>query len=309
MKSVQQQTDRTTVTRSDHDGDITIEQMVFKAQSGDRKALEILVRDIQKNIYNLAIRFLWHPQDAEDATQEILIRVITGLGSFRGESGFLTWVYRVAMNALLTLRKQRIELQSIDFDQFAANLASGISPVDVDVEDAPADQLLIEEVKIGCTLGMLQCLDRAHRMAYILGDIMETEHLYAAAMLGISPAAFRKRLSRSRAVILSFMQSHCGLIEPNNRCRCQHRIDTAIQCGHVNPNQLLFASSLQKARQFPQVLEKIRQLEMTRRVAALYQSHPEAATSDQFIDWLKKLIEVPDDMQMQVSVENKHIQS
>lgn len=272
---------------------ISIEQNVIRAQSGDQKALQAVVREIQKNIYNLAIRFLWHPQDAEDATQEILIRVITGLSSFRGESGFHTWVYRVASNALLTLRKQRIELQGIDFQQFAESLSSGWS--DTLSDDEPSDHLLIEEVKIGCTLGMLQCLDRAHRMAYILGDIMDLDHLQAAQVLDITPSAFRKRLSRSRASILSFMQSYCGLIEPRNVCHCHKRIDAAIGCGHVNPAQLLFANSLQRAQQFPLVLAKIRQLEETRRVAALYQSHPEMATSDQFIGWLKNLIEAPID--------------
>jgi RNA polymerase sigma factor (sigma-70 family) len=272
---------------------ISIEQNVIRAQAGDQKALQALVREIQKNIYNLAVRFLWHPQDAEDATQEILIRVITGLSSFRGESGFHTWVYRVASNALLTLRKQRIELQAIDFQQFAESLSSDWS--DTLSGDEPSDHLLIEEVKIGCTLGMLQCLDRAHRMAYILGDIMDLDHLQAAQVLDITPSAFRKRLSRSRASILKFMQSHCGLIEPSNACRCHQRIGAAIRCGHVNPAQLLFASSLQHAQQFPLVLVKIRQLEETRRVAALYQSHPELATSDQFIDWLKHLIEAPAD--------------
>jgi len=60
---------------------------------------------VQSDVYGLALRFLWHPQDAEDATQEILIRVITGLGNFRGDSVFRTWVYRIACIKLLTLRK------------------------------------------------------------------------------------------------------------------------------------------------------------------------------------------------------------
>ena len=273
----------------------TLEGEVARATAGDRGALESVVRAVQKDIYRLAIRFLWHPQDAEDATQEILIRVITGLGSFRGDSGFRTWVYRVASNALLTLRKQRMEQQSLSFEQFDEDLAQGMSDTSWGGEDDLSQGLLLEEVKIGCTLGMLQCLDRDHRLAYILGEIMELDHREAAAALDITPAAFRKRLSRARASILSFMQSHCGLTNPSNACRCSRRVGTAMALGRVDPSHLLFASSQQHAKRFPQVLAGIRQLEESRRAAALYQSHPEVGESGSFVAWLKHVIdEMPD---------------
>src|SRR5438477_711098 len=163
-----------------------LERDVARAKSGDRAALEAVVRAAQKDVYNVAIRFLWHPQDAEDATQEILIRILTGLGGFRGESGFRTWVYRVACNMLLTLRKQRMERQSLSFEQFGEDLARGLYENPTRFEDDPAERLLLEEVKIGCTLGMLQCLDRDHRLAYILGEIMELDHVEAAEVLRIT---------------------------------------------------------------------------------------------------------------------------
>ncbi|MCL5801402.1 MAG: RNA polymerase sigma factor [Gammaproteobacteria bacterium] len=280
------------ITRGDVE---TLEHEVDRARSGDRAALESVVRAVQKDIHNLAIRFLWHPQDAEDATQEILIRVLTGLGGFRGESGFRTWVYRVACNALLTLRKQRMEQQSLSFEQFGEDLAHGLSDASLSTKDDVIERLLLEEVKIGCTLAMLQCLDRDHRLAYILGEIMELEHVQAAGALETTPAAFRKRLSRARASIISFMTAHCGLINPANACRCHRRISTAVALGRVDPSHLLFATSQQKARRFPEVLAEIRQLEESRRAVALYRSHPEARTSDAFIAWLKKLLdEIPD---------------
>ena len=272
-----------------------LEHEVARAKSGDRAALESVIRAVQKDIHNLAIRFLWHPQDAEDATQEILIRVLTSLGGFRGESGFRTWVYRVACNALLTLRKQRMEQQLLSFEQFGEDLAQGSSDAPLRIEDDLSERLLLEEVKIGCTLAMLQCLDRDHRLAYILGEIMELDHIQAAGALETTPAAFRKRLSRARTSIISFMTAHCGLINPANACRCHRRVGTAVTLGRVDPSHLLFATSQQQARRFPEVLAEIRQLEESRRAAALYRSHPEAKTSGAFISWLKKLLdEMPD---------------
>lgn len=105
----------------------SLEDDVIRAQSGDRAALESVVHAVQKDVDILAIRFLCCPQDTEDATQEILIRVITGLSTFRGDCGFRTWAYRVASNALLTLRKQRLEQQSLNFDSFAEDLSQGLS--------------------------------------------------------------------------------------------------------------------------------------------------------------------------------------
>jgi RNA polymerase sigma factor (sigma-70 family) len=269
--------------------------LVAVAKKGDREALEALVRAVQRDVYNLAVRFLWHTQDAEDATQEILIRVITGLAGFEGNSSFRTWVYRVASNALLTQGKKRMEQAAMSFEEFGAALGDGLSDPALSVPDDVAEELLLEEVKIGCTHAMLLCLDRDHRFAYILGAILDLDHVEGAEILEITPAAFRKRLSRANERITSFMTAHCGLVEPDNPCRCKLRINCAVERGHVRPKELVFAHSLPQARRFPEVLSTIRQLEDSRRVAALYRSHPELESSTPFIPWLSKLLdEMPD---------------
>lgn len=275
-----------------------LQLQVARAKAGDRSALESVVRAVQEDVYGVALRFLWHPQDAEDATQEILIRVITGLGSFRGDSGFRTWVYRVACNKLLTLRKQRMEQRSISFEEFGDELARGLSDDSLCVEYDLDEALLLEEVKIGCTLAMLMCLDRNHRLAYILGEIVELDHHEAAEVLEIAPAAFRKRLSRARASITSFMTSRCGLVNSANACRCRRRVTTAVALGRVDPENLLFASSLDCAKRFPEVLVRVRQLEETRRAAALYRSHPNPKPSESFVSWLRRVVDEKPDVQI-----------
>lgn len=267
-----------------------LEGTALRARAGDREALESVARAVQNDVYSMALRFLWHPQDAEDATQEILIRVITGLGSFRGSSGFRTWVYRIACNTLLSLRKKgRMEQHSVTFDEFGEDLARGLADdpfvVEYDVDEA----LLLEEVKIGCTLAMLLCLDRNHRLAFILGEIMEMDHNEAAEVMAITPAAFRKRLSRARTSITSFMTARCGLVNPQNECRCRRRVGAAVALGRVDPGNLLFASSRKQARQFPQVLVTIRRIEGARRAAALYRSHAHESPEPS-LSWLTKVV-------------------
>ena len=83
-----------------------LEELVARARGGDAAALESVVAAVEKDVRRLALRFLWNPQDAEDAAQEILVRIVTGLEGFRGDSSFRTWVYRVACNALLSAQPQ-----------------------------------------------------------------------------------------------------------------------------------------------------------------------------------------------------------
>src|SRR5689334_24847844 len=126
-----------------------LSQWASQAVAGDRAALERLLRAIQPRLYGLALRMLWHPQDAEDATQEILIRIVTRLGSFRGESGFLTWAHRVGVNVLLNMRQGRMEAAGLTFEAFAEDLDAGLSDQPVPGETAAERALLLEEVKIG----------------------------------------------------------------------------------------------------------------------------------------------------------------
>ncbi len=103
----------------------TLEFCVGLAKEGDQAALEAVVRGIQDRVYGLALRMLWHPADAEDASQEILIKVLTHLSDFRHDSAFLTWVYRIACNHLLTRRKQRAEARMLTFEQFGEQIEEG----------------------------------------------------------------------------------------------------------------------------------------------------------------------------------------
>lgn len=279
-----------TMSSGPHPSGETLEQLASRAVVGERAALEALVRRVQDPVYRLALRMLWHPEDARDATQEILIRIVTRLGTFRGESALLTWVYRVAANYLLTARKSRLEEQRLTFEAFGADLEEGLaepSKSQMGAEEA----LLVEEVKIGCTLGMLACLDRPHRLAYVLGEILEMDHEEAARVLEITPAAFRKRLSRARRKIVAFTRARCGLIDPSNACRCRRRVSRAIALGRVDARHLLFAQDAARAQAFPEVVSEIRRLEILRRATALYRSHPDFSVPEDFTRRVRQLLE------------------
>jgi RNA polymerase sigma factor (sigma-70 family) len=188
----------------------------------------------------LALRMLWNREDAEDATQEILVRVVTRLAQFDFRSRLTTWVYRVAVNYILDVKKSATERLQLTFDRFREDLADGLS------DDGPGDaerSLLVEEVKIGCTLGMLQCLDRPHRAAYILGEIFDLSGPDAADALAITPELLRKRLQQARASILAFTRAYCGLASDAAACACHRRVPAALRAGRVSLDAVDFATS------------------------------------------------------------------
>jgi len=261
------------------------------AVTGDPAALEQIVRAVQDAIYGIAVRMLWHPEDAADATQEILVKVVTRLGQFRGESAFSTWVYRIAVNHLLNARKSRLESQSYTFARFGAELDAGLEESIAGEEIAPEEQVLIEEIKIGCTLGMLTCLDREHRLAYILGEILEMESPEAASVLEIGESAYRKRLSRARAEIVEFTRRKCGLVNEANRCHCRKRVKGALESGRIAPGKRLFAPAITAAEQ-AETLRHVRQLEEMRRMASIYRSHPRFQAPADFARAIRELTRV-----------------
>lgn len=266
---------------------MTNEELAQAAQSGDRTALEELVTQIQKPIYNLAVRMLWLPEDAEDATQEILVKIVTHLSDFRGDSLLMTWAWRIATNHLLTSRKRRAEQHALSFDEFGDDIDNGLSDAALVTPSNVEDHLLVEEVKIGCMQGMLLCLNREERAAYVLGEIFEVTDKEGAEIFEITPSAYRKRLSRAREAVRNFMQAKCGLANPANACRCHRRVKLAIEKGRLDPKHLLFA---QKGDD-PAVLRGITEMDELERASALFRTHPTYQAPDAFQRSLGKLLD------------------
>lgn len=219
----------------------TIETQVAAALAGDSAALDAVLARIKDDIYGLAIRMLMHPADAEDATQEILLRVVTRLSTFEGRSRFRTWVYRLAVRALLNVKRGRAEPPALSFEDFGADLALGLQAgAPAGLADAERTRLRTE-VRIACTQAMLLCLDRDHRIAYLLGVVFELTGEEAAASLELPAATYRKRLSRARSRVEQFTRAHCGLVGEQAPCSCEGRIAPALAADRVNPAGLLFA--------------------------------------------------------------------
>src|SRR5580692_4479480 len=177
----------------------TDDELVEKAKNGDRAALEKLVLRHQAWIYNIAVRMVFQPHDAEEVTQEVLVKVITKLGSFKGESKFRTWLYRIAANHVLNMKRRSAESQVTTFADYGAAIDSTPDADLPDRKSVPVSlPILVEEAKNSCTMGMLLCLDRKQRLIFTLGEILGASDTVGGEVLEMTADNFRQCLARDR---------------------------------------------------------------------------------------------------------------
>lgn len=267
-----------------------LEQYVRQAKNGDRQALETVVSRIQDKIYGLALRMLGNSEDAEDETQEILIKVITHLSNFREESAFSSWVYRVACNHLLRARKRRNEREGLTFDfleDFITKEAGNTYPLTV---SGPERAMMQEEARLGCLQAVLTCLEKKFRIVVILADIFGVTSAEGAYILDMTPEAFRKRLSRGRERIHHFMMRHCGLVNKDNACRCEKKAGRDLHWGLMDPQKSSLVDRHEVAKIRAQAVADLKELSEIERTTALFRNYPKYRSPESFKNIVKDLV-------------------
>lgn len=237
---------------------------------------------------------VWRTDRAEDATQEILIKIVTHLGSFEGRSRFRTWAYRIAVNHLLNVQKSDMERQGVTFTDLGREMDS-LPDLDLpDPKSVPVElPLLVEEAKVGCTTAMLMCLDRRQRLAFVLGEVFGASDRIGAEVMEVSPENFRQLLARARRDLYSFMNDKCGLVNPANPRRCAKKTQAFINKGYLDPARLQFtAERVRHVREIaPSRLEELQALS-ERQHAEVFRDHGFLPVKDQ-VAVLRRLLDDP----------------
>jgi RNA polymerase sigma factor (sigma-70 family) len=267
-----------------HDDSIDC-SLASRVRAGDHDALEQLLGRHQPWLLHIAQRMLWNRADAEDAVQEILIKAITHLGGFEGRSAFRTWLYRIAANHLF----DRARSKSFE------SIVKGLDDIpDADLPDPNStgieNAILIEEVKIACTTGILLCLKPRQRLVFITGEILGISDDVGAAILDTTPGNFRQMLSRARRELYGFLNRQCGLVNDRNPCRCPKKTHGFVARGWVRPDQLQFVDDqLVKIRQVAP--DRTRELhELEQRHAEIFRQQPLLEPRDRALT-LQKLLQ------------------
>jgi RNA polymerase sigma factor (sigma-70 family) len=197
------------------------QELIGKALEGGSAELESLLLRHQAWIYNIALGMTCDASDAEDITQEILIKMITSLSTYdRTKASFRTWLYRIVANHVLSKRRCRKEevFSSLMTGDAYHEYVEGIA--DEKAERSPEHTALAREARNTCVAGMLLCLDKRQRLVFILGAVFGVDDAVGSEILEISRENFRKILSRSRNKLSNFFANTCSLVNEKNPCTC-----------------------------------------------------------------------------------------
>lgn len=185
----------------------TDETLAAQAAAGNDQAFEALVTRYQARVYRLACR-LTSETDAPDVLQETFLLIHRHLPSFRGESQFSTWMYRIATNAALMHRRARARRPTEPLDAFLPRFDShgvhAATPPQLRVA-AQAEQYLDRQHLIAKAREFLDRLPDANRDAFVLRDLEEIPTADVARTLGIEPSAVRQRVHRARLMLRGFL--------------------------------------------------------------------------------------------------------
>lgn len=242
--------------------------------------MRTLLSTLQPALHGLALRMLGSRDDAADALQECLLRIVTRLSTYRAESKFSTWAWTLAVRSFLDFRRGMARRARLSFDAFAEDLATGM-------EDAsaarPEDRVYLQQVKVGCGRALLQCLDGDHRVAYVLVEIMGFEPSDAAVVCDVPGPTFRKRLSRARGRVRDHLNTNCGVANADAACRCSRRLPRARALGRLHPDDEMQVS----------VAALTKTLDGAANLAAYYRRDREATVPEHALDQVIAAVSTP----------------
>jgi RNA polymerase sigma-70 factor (ECF subfamily) len=191
------------------------ETLVARAAAGDDSAFEALVRRYQARVFRLACR-LTSDSEAPDVLQDTFLQVYRHLPSFRGDSQFRTWLYRIATNAALMHRRARARRPADSLDmylpQFDADGRHAATPAELQVASC-ADQMLDRQVLAQKARDVIARLPDLYREAFVLRDLEEMSTAQVAQTLGIEPSTVRQRVHRARLMLRGYLSELVG-VEP-----------------------------------------------------------------------------------------------
>ena len=188
------------------DGSTDLTPLVAAARSGDRDALDELVRATYDATYTLAYRLTGHEDDACDVVQEAYLRAQRGLRRFRGDAEFTTWLYRITANCASTLLAKRARTRTETLSE-EAPVADGRA------EHDPERRVAREADRVRVA-GAIAALPWRLRQVVVLRDIYDLPHGAIAAELGISEAAAKVRLHRARRRLHEILTAPADSVEP-----------------------------------------------------------------------------------------------
>ena len=183
-------------------------EAIRQAKDGDAAAFEYLYKAHCRRVYNVCSRMIKNPADAEDLTQQAFLQLFRKIGTFRGESGFSTWLHRVTVNIVLMhlRRKKPTESLAEDLERHSSN---GEGPRELGSRDA---SMLGAIDRLNLTRAIRK-LPSGYKRLFLLYDVIGYEHSEIAGLLGCSTGCSKSQLHKARRRLRRLLQGEQGRAE------------------------------------------------------------------------------------------------
>jgi RNA polymerase sigma factor (sigma-70 family) len=208
-----------------------------------------IITQIKDPVFNLSVKFLSDFAEAQDATQDILIKILKNYSSLKDKDKFFPWSMKIATNHLIDIKKENDKFKYLSFDIMEKDCCMELPQTDLPFNHQEKD-MLMAELKIGCSGAMLMCLSKEDRIIYILSSMFNMNSTQGSELLEITPEAFRKKLSRTKNKLKNFMQNNCGLVNKNATCKCRNRIVHALENHRISKEDSVFTSKKYLSKEF-----------------------------------------------------------
>ncbi len=190
--------------------------LLAKARRGDQQAIGELLLAYQDRLYSVCYRMVSHPDDAAEVCQDVLLKIIQGIGRFRGESGLATWMTRIAMNQSIShLRKRRLRrtvsldqpAQAGQSDDQAATLRQQLAdPSEPTPDQRVQDSEMLEKLQLA-----MANLDDDFRAVLVLRDIEQQNYADISQALDLPLGTVKSRLFRARLALRQEVDRLCSV--------------------------------------------------------------------------------------------------
>lgn len=197
-------------------------EIIEKVRRGDANAFEALVLDNQKKVYNLALKLTGNQNDALDISQEAFLKAYTGLISFRGESRFSVWLYRLVYNLCIDdmRKKQRTQASSLTYIEDESERSELEIP---DMRYEPAGEAEKRELRLAVSAG-INALPLKHREILVMREITGMSYEDISRALSINEGTVKSRLSRARQRLMLILMRN-GTFLCDNRHKERREVE------------------------------------------------------------------------------------
>jgi len=193
--------------------DSSDETLAARAAAGDDRAFEEIVARYERRVFRVACR-LTSETDAPDVLQNTFLQVYRNLPSFRSESRFATWLYRIATNAALMVRRARTRKPAESLDAFMPRFDEHGMHADLPAQlqvASRADELIDRQALVEKARAAIARLPDVYRDAFVLRDLEEMSTTDVAQVLGVEPATVRQRVHRARLLLRGYLSDLVGV--------------------------------------------------------------------------------------------------